>query len=117
MYSFIKIFMNYDETIKYFSHHRFNKLVNSVIIDNDNVYHYHKLEILDHLYKKNLDDVKSYLYNNFPDIKFIFCNKNSFNYEKMLLSLDRIYIIYNNIGLITDIIGIDIRPKYQYVAN
>jgi hypothetical protein len=117
MFSLIKIFMNYDDEIKYFSHHRFNKLVNSLIIIDDNIYHYHNLELLDHLYNKNLDDVKLYLHNSFPNINFIFCNKNNFNYDKISLSLDKIFIIYNSFELITDIIGIDIRPKYPYIAN
>ena len=106
----MKIFLNYDDEVKYFSHHRFNKLVNSLIIDDDNIYHYHNLEILDHIYNKNLDDVKFYLKNSFPNINFIFCNQDNFNYNKISLSLDKIYIIYNRLKLITDINFISLRP-------
>lgn len=111
MYSLIKIFMNYDYEVKYFSHHRFDKLVNSIVIYDNNIYHYHNLKMLDHLYNKNVDDVKLYLQTNFPNINFIFYNKNDFDYNNISLSLDKIYIVYNSLKLITDIIGIDIRSK------
>jgi hypothetical protein len=117
MNAIMKIFFNYNDEVKYFSHQRFNKLVNSLIIDDNNIYHYHNLKILDHLYNKKLNDVKFYLKNSFPNINFIFCNQNNFNYYKLSLSLDKIYIIYNSLELITDIIGIDIRPKYPYINN
>ena len=113
----MKIFMNYNDNMKTISHYRFSELVNSLIIIDDNIYHYHNLEVLDHLYDKNIDDAKFYLQNNFSNINFIFYNQDNLNPKKISLCLDKIYIIYNSLELITDIIGIDIRPKYHYFSN
>jgi hypothetical protein len=106
-----------DIDIKYFSHHKLPKIVNSLIINNDDIYHYHNLTELDHLYNINIYNAKIYLYYNFSNINFIFYEECDFNYNEISLSLDKIYIIHNSSDLITNIIGIDIRCTYPYNIN
>lgn len=94
-----------------------HKLINSIVINNNKIFYYHNLKLLDSIYNKNIYEIKIFLEDNFKDIKFIYNNINYFDFKLILPSLDKIYIIYNNLELITHIIGIDIRPKYSYNLN
>ena len=107
------ISMIYKTSIKY-SHYQLQDIVVSDIFGDNNIYHYHNLKLLDHLYHQNINDVRNCLKENYPNIHFIFYYNEDLEDSEIVLDISRIYIIYNHYNEITNIIGIDSRCNHTY---